>query len=48
VTAASVIMGMSLTRRNLIETIENDMGVSGAIAEQLVAEKCRGLDDEQI
>jgi signal transduction histidine kinase/CheY-like chemotaxis protein/HPt (histidine-containing phosphotransfer) domain-containing protein len=61
-TAASVIIGISLTRRNLVVTIENDMGVSGAIAEQLVAEKvgrlkaemrviaekCRGLDDEQI
>ncbi|MDR0710665.1 MAG: hybrid sensor histidine kinase/response regulator, partial [Spirochaetaceae bacterium] len=61
-TAASVIVGISLTRRNLVKTIENDMGVSGAIAEQLVAEKvahlradmrlvaekCRGLDDEQI
>jgi signal transduction histidine kinase/CheY-like chemotaxis protein/HPt (histidine-containing phosphotransfer) domain-containing protein len=61
-TAASVIIGISLTRRNLVATIENDMGVSGAIAEQLVAEKvgrlkaemrviaekCRGLNDEQV
>ncbi|MDR0449890.1 MAG: response regulator [Treponema sp.] len=61
-TTASVIIGISLTRRNLIKTIENDMAVSAAIAEQLVAEKvarlradmrlvaekCRGLDDEQI
>jgi signal transduction histidine kinase/CheY-like chemotaxis protein len=62
ITAASVIIGITLTRRNLIKTIENDMGVSAAIAERLVsekighlqadmrivAEKCRGLDDEQI
>ncbi|MDR2247680.1 MAG: hypothetical protein LBE17_13585, partial [Treponema sp.] len=62
ITAASVIIGISLTRRNLIATIENDMAVSSAIAERLVAEKvgrlkaemrviaekCRGLDDEQI
>jgi signal transduction histidine kinase/DNA-binding response OmpR family regulator/HPt (histidine-containing phosphotransfer) domain-containing protein len=61
-TAASVIIGITLTRRNLVQTIENDMGVSGAIAEQLisekvgriradmrlVAEKCRGLDDERV
>jgi signal transduction histidine kinase/DNA-binding response OmpR family regulator len=61
-TAASVITGITLTRRNLVKTIENDMSVSGAIAEQLIAEKvgrlradmklvaerCRGLDDEQI
>jgi signal transduction histidine kinase/CheY-like chemotaxis protein/HPt (histidine-containing phosphotransfer) domain-containing protein len=61
-TAASVITGIALTRRNLVETIENDMSVSGAIAEQLIAEKvgrlradmriiaekCRGLNDEQI
>jgi signal transduction histidine kinase/DNA-binding response OmpR family regulator len=62
ISAASVIIGISLTRRNLVETIKNDMAVSGAIAEQLVsekvgrlradmriiAEKCRGLDDEQV
>ncbi|MDR1352996.1 MAG: response regulator [Treponema sp.] len=62
ITAASVIIGIGLTRRNLVATIENDMGVSGAIAEQLIAEKvgrlkaemrviaekCRGLDDEQV
>jgi signal transduction histidine kinase/DNA-binding response OmpR family regulator len=61
-TAASVIIGITLIRRNLVKTIENDMSVSGAIAEQLVSEKvahlrakmrivaerCRGLDDEQI
>ncbi|MDR1240253.1 MAG: response regulator [Treponema sp.] len=35
---ASVITGISLTRRNLIQTIENDMSISGAIAEELVAE----------
>jgi CheY-like chemotaxis protein/HPt (histidine-containing phosphotransfer) domain-containing protein len=39
ITAAGVIIGITLTRRNLIKTIENDMSVSGAIAEQLVAEK---------
>ncbi|MDR1932485.1 MAG: response regulator [Spirochaetales bacterium] len=38
-TAASVIIGIILTRENLVETIKNDMSVSGAIAEQLVAEK---------
>jgi signal transduction histidine kinase/CheY-like chemotaxis protein/HPt (histidine-containing phosphotransfer) domain-containing protein len=62
ISAASVIIGISLTQRNLIATIENDMAVSGAIAEQLVAEKvgrlkaemriiaekCRGLDDERV
>jgi signal transduction histidine kinase/DNA-binding response OmpR family regulator/HPt (histidine-containing phosphotransfer) domain-containing protein len=62
ITAASVIIGITLTRRNLIKTIENDMSVSGAIAEQLVsekvahlragmqlvAEKCRNLDDVQV
>ncbi|MDR2767382.1 MAG: hybrid sensor histidine kinase/response regulator, partial [Treponema sp.] len=39
ITAASVFIGITLTRRNLIKTIENDMGVSGAIAEQLISEK---------
>jgi signal transduction histidine kinase/CheY-like chemotaxis protein len=38
-TAASVIIGITLTRSNLIKTIENDMSVSGIIAEQHVAEK---------
>ncbi|MDR1251691.1 MAG: response regulator, partial [Treponema sp.] len=38
-TAASVIIGISLTRRNLVKTIENDMGVSAVIAEQLISEK---------
>jgi signal transduction histidine kinase/DNA-binding response OmpR family regulator/HPt (histidine-containing phosphotransfer) domain-containing protein len=38
-TAASVIIGIILIRRNLEETIGNNMSVSGAIAEQLVAEK---------
>jgi signal transduction histidine kinase/FixJ family two-component response regulator/HPt (histidine-containing phosphotransfer) domain-containing protein len=38
-TAASVLIGITLTRHNLIKTIENDMGVSGAIAEQLITEK---------
>ncbi|MDR1626277.1 MAG: response regulator [Spirochaetia bacterium] len=61
-TAASVITGMTLTRRNLVETIENDMSVSAVIAEQLVAEKvgrlraemriiaekCRGRDDQAV
>ncbi|MDR3191511.1 MAG: response regulator [Treponema sp.] len=42
-TAASVIAGISLTSRNLVETIENDMGVSGVIAEQLIAEKVARL-----
>jgi signal transduction histidine kinase/CheY-like chemotaxis protein len=42
-TAASVIAGITLTRRNLVETIENDMSVSGAIAEQLIAEKVSHL-----
>jgi signal transduction histidine kinase/CheY-like chemotaxis protein len=36
---AGVIAGIIVTRRNLEKTIINDMGVSGAIAEQLVAEK---------
>jgi signal transduction histidine kinase/DNA-binding response OmpR family regulator len=61
-TAASVIIGITLTRSNFIKTIGNDIRVSGVIAEHLVsekighlrtdmrivAEKCRGLDDEQI
>jgi signal transduction histidine kinase/CheY-like chemotaxis protein/HPt (histidine-containing phosphotransfer) domain-containing protein len=38
-TAAGVLIGITLTRRNLIKTMENDMGVSGAIAEQLITEK---------
>jgi signal transduction histidine kinase/FixJ family two-component response regulator len=38
-TAASVVIGITLTRSNLIKTIENDMSVSGVIAEQLIAEK---------
>ncbi|MFP3090349.1 ATP-binding protein [Treponema sp. TIM-1] len=38
-TAASVLVGITLTHRNLIKTMENDMGVSGAIAEQLITEK---------
>ncbi|MDR0390128.1 MAG: response regulator [Spirochaetaceae bacterium] len=42
-TAASVIIGILLTRHNLIKTIENDMSVSGIIAEQLVAEKVAHL-----
>jgi hypothetical protein len=45
-TAASVIIGISLTYRNLVATIENDMGVSGAIAEQLIAEKVGRLKAE--
>ncbi|MDR1586851.1 MAG: hypothetical protein LBS57_05285, partial [Treponema sp.] len=36
---ASVIIGITLSRRNLIKTIENDMSVSAAIAERLVSEK---------
>ncbi|MDR2314529.1 MAG: response regulator [Spirochaetaceae bacterium] len=62
ITTASVIIGISLTSRNLRATIEADMAVSGAIAErlisekigrlradmQLIAEKCRGLDDEEM
>jgi signal transduction histidine kinase/DNA-binding response OmpR family regulator len=39
ITAASVIIGITLTRRNLIKTIKNDMGVSAAIAEGFVSEK---------
>jgi signal transduction histidine kinase/CheY-like chemotaxis protein len=42
-TAASVVIGVTLTRRNLVKTIENDMGVSGIIAERLVAEKVAHL-----
>jgi signal transduction histidine kinase/DNA-binding response OmpR family regulator/HPt (histidine-containing phosphotransfer) domain-containing protein len=42
-TAASVVIGITLTRRNLVKTIENDMSVSGIIAEQLVAEKVARL-----
>jgi methyl-accepting chemotaxis protein len=62
ITTISVITGITLTRRDLIETIKNDMGVSGVIAEQfvtekvsciktdlrLIAEKCRGLNNEEI
>ncbi|MDR2020570.1 MAG: hypothetical protein LBQ14_07390 [Treponema sp.] len=62
ITITSVITGIALSRRNLAETIKNDMGVSGVIAGQFVeekvsrikadlrfiAEKCRGLDDDQI
>jgi hypothetical protein len=43
ITAASVITGIGLARRNLVKTIENDMGVSGAVAEQLVAEETARL-----
>jgi hypothetical protein len=57
-----VITGITLTRRDLVETIKSDMSVSGLIAERLVtekvsrlkadlrliAEKCRGLNDERI
>ncbi|MDR1251088.1 MAG: response regulator, partial [Treponema sp.] len=42
-TAASVIIGISLTRRNLIETINNDMSVLGDIAERLLSEKVAHL-----
>ncbi|MDR2374813.1 MAG: response regulator [Treponema sp.] len=42
-TAASVVIGVTLTRHNLKTTIINDMGVSGAIAEQLVSEKINGI-----
>jgi signal transduction histidine kinase/DNA-binding response OmpR family regulator/HPt (histidine-containing phosphotransfer) domain-containing protein len=45
-TAASVVIGISLTRRNLIKTIENDMEVSATIAEQLIAEKVAHLRAE--
>ncbi|MDR1949429.1 MAG: response regulator [Spirochaetaceae bacterium] len=61
-TAASVVIGITLTRSNLVETIKNDMNLSGLIAEQLIsekighlrtnmrviAEKCRGLDEQEI
>ncbi|MDR2158780.1 MAG: response regulator [Treponema sp.] len=42
-TSASVIIGVTLTRHNLVKTIENDMSVSGAIAEQLISEKVAHL-----
>jgi signal transduction histidine kinase/DNA-binding response OmpR family regulator len=42
-TTASVIIGITLTHRNLIKTIENDMGVSATIAEQLISEKVARL-----
>jgi signal transduction histidine kinase/FixJ family two-component response regulator/HPt (histidine-containing phosphotransfer) domain-containing protein len=42
-TTASVVIGVTLTRRNLEKTIINDMGVSGDIAEQLVAEKIAAI-----
>jgi signal transduction histidine kinase/CheY-like chemotaxis protein len=42
-TAASVVIGVTLSRRNLKTTIVNDMGVSGAIAEQLVSEKINAI-----
>jgi signal transduction histidine kinase/DNA-binding response OmpR family regulator len=45
-TAASVIIGISLTRGNLVKTIENDMGVSATIAEQLISEKVARLRAE--
>ncbi|MDR1420074.1 MAG: response regulator, partial [Treponema sp.] len=44
--AASVIIGVTLTRRNLVKTIENDMGVSATIAEQLISEKVAHLHAE--
>jgi signal transduction histidine kinase/CheY-like chemotaxis protein len=44
--AASVIIGISLTRRSLIETIKSDMTVSAAIAEQLISEKVDRLRAE--
>jgi signal transduction histidine kinase/CheY-like chemotaxis protein len=37
--AASVVIGITLTRRNLAETIKKDISVSGAIAEELISEK---------
>jgi signal transduction histidine kinase/DNA-binding response OmpR family regulator len=43
---ASVIVGISLTRRNLIRTIESDMSVSVAIAEQLISEKLGRLKSD--
>jgi signal transduction histidine kinase/CheY-like chemotaxis protein/HPt (histidine-containing phosphotransfer) domain-containing protein len=45
-TVASVIIGITLTRRNLVETIENDMSLSATIAEQLIAEKVAHLRAE--
>ncbi|MDR1287625.1 MAG: response regulator [Treponema sp.] len=45
-TAASVIIGITLTRRNLVKTIENDMSVSATIAEQLISEKVAHLRAE--
>jgi signal transduction histidine kinase/DNA-binding response OmpR family regulator len=44
--AASVIIGISLTRRNLVETIRTDMSVSAAIAERLISEKVGRLRAE--
>ncbi|MDR2257975.1 MAG: response regulator [Treponema sp.] len=38
-TVASMVIGTMLSRHNLIKTIENDMSVSSAIAEELVSEK---------
>jgi signal transduction histidine kinase/CheY-like chemotaxis protein/HPt (histidine-containing phosphotransfer) domain-containing protein len=45
-TVASMIIGITLTRRNLVKTIENDMGVSATIAEQLISEKVAHLHAE--
>jgi signal transduction histidine kinase/CheY-like chemotaxis protein len=45
-TAASVIIGIRLTGDNLRTTIENDMAVSGAIAEQLISEKVGRLKSD--
>ncbi|MDR2078475.1 MAG: response regulator, partial [Treponema sp.] len=42
-TGASVVIGITLTRRNLIATIKSDMSVSASIAEQLIAEKVAHL-----
>jgi signal transduction histidine kinase/CheY-like chemotaxis protein len=36
---ASVVIGITLSRQNLIQTIENDMSVSAVIAERLISEK---------
>ncbi|MDR1506101.1 MAG: response regulator [Treponema sp.] len=44
--AASMVIGITLTRRNLVKTIENDMGVSATIAEQLISEKVAHLRTE--
>ncbi|MDR2136374.1 MAG: response regulator [Treponema sp.] len=41
--AASVVIGVTLSHRNLRTTIINDMSVSGALAEQLVSEKINGI-----